>query len=75
MKALFICFLVFIMVMLNQNTLADDIHISFDKLPKPDRNAYERFKKTAERNGPPNKGREEANKYSRGCSHLKRCRD
>lgn len=71
MKALFICFLLFSMVMLNQNTLVDGN--PYEKIKNADKSAFDKFKKVTEGNRPP--GREEANKYNRGCSHLTRCRD
>lgn len=73
MKAMFFCLLLFSIVMLNHNTLVDG-RISYDDFNKFDKNAHENFKKVTERNNPPSKGREEANKYNRGCSHITRCR-
>lgn len=63
MKTLFVCFLIFSMVVLNTNIQVDG-RISYENKPKNERG----------NRPPPSKARDEANKYNRGCSQINRCR-
>jgi hypothetical protein len=63
MKTFFICFLIFSMVVLNTNTQVDG-RILYENMPMNARG----------NRSPASKGRDEASKYNRGCSHINRCR-
>ena len=63
MRTFFICFLIFSIVVLNINMQVDG-RILYENMPM----------NTRGNRAPASRGRDEANKYTRGCPHINKCR-